>query len=93
MRELLCNNSLFVGQLYEDKSLALRARDLIFFTTDLQTMNYYTKISARADLFLKHKASIFISGIKGQPSFSKKIVPESFLVSISNIIIDYGLKM
>ena len=37
VRELLCNNSLFVGQLYEDKSLALRARDLIFFTTDLQT--------------------------------------------------------
>ena len=36
MRELLRNNSLFVGQLYEDKSLALRARDLIFFTTDLQ---------------------------------------------------------
>ena len=31
--------SLFVGQLYEDKSLALRARDLIFFTTDLQTVN------------------------------------------------------
>ena len=23
VRELLCNNSLFVGQLYEDKSLAL----------------------------------------------------------------------
>ena len=41
MRELLSNNSLFVGQLYEDKSLALRARDLIFFTT------------AGADLFLK----------------------------------------
>ena len=41
--ELLCNNSLFVGQLYEDKSLALRARDLIF-TTDLQTVNYYTII-------------------------------------------------
>ena len=32
MHELLCNNSLFVGQLYEDKLLALRARDLIFFT-------------------------------------------------------------
>ena len=31
VRELLSNNSLFVGQLYEDKSLALRARDLIFF--------------------------------------------------------------
>ena len=38
--ELLSNNSLFVGQLYEDKSLVLRARDLIFFTTDLQTVNY-----------------------------------------------------
>ena len=49
MRELLSNNSLFVGQLYEDKSLALRARDLIFFTTDLQTVNY----NAGADLFLK----------------------------------------
>ena len=44
VRELLCNNSLFVGQLYKDKSLALRARDLIFFTTDLQTVNYYTTI-------------------------------------------------
>ena len=44
VRELLCNNSLFVGQLYEDKSLALRSRDLIFFTTDLQTVNYYTTI-------------------------------------------------
>ena len=38
--ELLCNNSLFVGLLYEDKSLPLRARDLTFFTTDLQTVNY-----------------------------------------------------
>ena len=44
VRELLCNNSLFVGQLYEDKSLALRARDLIFFSTDLQTVNYYITI-------------------------------------------------
>ena len=42
--ELFCNNSLFVGQLYEDKSLALRARDLILFTIDLQTVNYYTTI-------------------------------------------------
>ena len=44
VRDVLCNSSLFVGQLYEDKSLALRARDLIFFTTDLQTVNYYTTI-------------------------------------------------
>ena len=44
VRELLCNNSLFVGQLYEDKSLALRPRDLFFFTIDLQTVNYYTTI-------------------------------------------------
>ena len=33
--ELLSNISLFVGQLYADKSLALRARDLLCFTTDL----------------------------------------------------------
>ena len=46
MRELLSYNSLFVGQLYEDKSLALRARDLIFITTDLQTVNYYSTIHA-----------------------------------------------
>ena len=44
VHELLSNNSLFVGQLYEDKSLALQAHDLIFFTTDLQTVNYYTTI-------------------------------------------------
>ena len=44
VRELLSNNSLFVGQLYEDKSLALRTRDLIFFTTDIQTVNYYSTI-------------------------------------------------
>ena len=40
VREFVSNNSLFVGQLYEDKSLAVCARDLIFFTTDLQTVNY-----------------------------------------------------
>ena len=40
VRELFSNNSLFVGQLYEDKSMALRTRDLIFFTTNLQTVNY-----------------------------------------------------
>ena len=44
VRELLSNNSLLVGQLNDDKSLALRARDLIFFTTDLQTVNYYSTI-------------------------------------------------
>ena len=38
--ELLSNNLRFVSQLFEDKSLALRACDLIFFTTDLQTVNY-----------------------------------------------------
>ena len=41
MRELFSNSSPFVGQLYEDKSLALHADDLIFtFKTDLQTVNY-----------------------------------------------------
>ena len=38
MRELLSNISLFVGQLHAGKSLALRARDLLCFTTDLQTV-------------------------------------------------------
>ena len=48
-RRLLCvrieidqhhsNNPLFVRQLYEDKSLLLRTHDLIFLTTDLQTVN------------------------------------------------------
>ena len=40
LRELLSNKSLFIGHLYEDKSIALRARDLIFFPTDLQTVNH-----------------------------------------------------
>ena len=44
LRELLSNNSLFVGQLYKDKSLALHAPDLIYFATDLQTVNYYSTI-------------------------------------------------
>ena len=44
LRELLCNNSLFVGQLYEDKSLALHARDLIFFTTDLPFLSLFSQI-------------------------------------------------
>ena len=51
-RNLLSNNSLFVGQLYKDKSLALRTCDLFFFTTDLQTVITPT-ITARADPFLK----------------------------------------
>ena len=46
LRELLSNISLFVGQLYAGKSLALRARDLLCFTTDLQTVIYYSTIHA-----------------------------------------------
>ena len=42
--ELLCNHSLFVDQLYENKSLALRTRDLFLFTNDLKTVNCYTII-------------------------------------------------
>ena len=44
VHEWLSNNSQFVCQLCEDKSLTLYVRDLIFFTTDLQTVNYYTII-------------------------------------------------
>ena len=50
MRELLSNDSLFVCQLYEDKSLALHTRDLIFFTTDLQTVNYYSDNNSLIEL-------------------------------------------
>ena len=35
----LSSTALFVSQLYKDKSLALRAPDLTFFSTDLQTVN------------------------------------------------------
>ena len=42
--ELLSNNLLFVDQLYQDKSLVLRAHYLILFSTDLQTVNYYSTI-------------------------------------------------
>ena len=35
VRDLLSYNSLFVSQLYEDKSA-------VFFTTDLQTVNYHS---------------------------------------------------
>ena len=52
VRDLLCNNSRFDGQLYEDKSLALHALDLIFFTTELQTVNYYTTITTMLIYFL-----------------------------------------
>ena len=57
VRELLCNNSLFVGQLYEDKSLALRARDLISFTTDLQTVNCYNNSLLELIYFLNKTQS------------------------------------
>ena len=40
--DFLSYNSLFVGQLYEEKSLVLRALALIFLRTDLQTVNYYS---------------------------------------------------
>ena len=40
--ELLNKNSMLVGQLYKDKSLALHAPDLICFTTDIQKVNYYS---------------------------------------------------
>ena len=36
VNELLCYNSLFVGQLYKDNSLTLGASDFIFFTSNLQ---------------------------------------------------------
>ena len=37
--DLLSYNSLFIDQLYEDKSLARRVCDLIFFATDFERVN------------------------------------------------------
>ena len=45
VRDLLCNKSQFVGhscKKIQCKSLAIRSRDLIYFTTDLQTVIYYS---------------------------------------------------
>ena len=40
--EMLCNHSLFVDQLYENKSLALLTRDLFLsLQNDLKSVNYY----------------------------------------------------
>ena len=41
VRELSSDNSLFFGQLYENKSLVLHTHDLIF-TNDFQIVNYYS---------------------------------------------------
>ena len=54
LRDLLSNNSLIHCK--KILSLALRARDIIFLTTDLQTVNYYSQqftATCKADLFLK----------------------------------------
>ena len=53
--ELLRNNLLFGGQLQVEKTLALHVCALIYFTTDLQRVNYFPTIHGWADLFLKYK--------------------------------------
>ena len=58
MRELLSNDSLFVGQLCEYKSLTLPACDLIFFTTDLQTVNYYSSNSLLELIYFLNKLKL-----------------------------------
>ena len=55
VRDLFSNNSLIDSQLYENKSIALRARDLIFFTTDPKQYIITHQIATRADLFLPSK--------------------------------------
>ena len=52
MRELLSNNSPYVGQFCEDKLLSLRARDLIYLTTDIKQLIITQLFTARADPFL-----------------------------------------
>ena len=41
MRELLSNNSRFVGQLYEDISLNNSLLELIFFLNNVKTCQWY----------------------------------------------------
>ena len=55
MRELLSYNSMFVGQLYEDKSLRLHACDLISLQLISKQWIITQQITARVDLFLNYK--------------------------------------
>ena len=57
--ELLSNDSLFVCQLYEGRSLKLHASDLIFFTTLLLN----SSLLELSDLLLKYKNNINIDCI------------------------------
>ena len=61
MCKLLSNNSLFVGQLYEDKSLALLARDLISLQLTSKQRTITQQFTARADLFLKRNLALKFS--------------------------------
>ena len=98
MRELLSNNSPFVGPLYEDKSSksgtgTLRARDLIIFTTDLQIVNYYSTITAIADLFLNYNRlfccnhTCYCVGMVAVTSASRYVTSASRYQSRSSIYI------
>ena len=42
VRDLESNDSLFVSQMYQDRKFGLLARNLIFFTTVLQNVDYYS---------------------------------------------------
>ena len=81
VRDLLSYNSQFAGQLYEDKSLALHARDLILFPTDLQTVNYYSKITATADLILNSFLQFDLGPKKGMQH-----IPDNIMItSLCNV--------
>ena len=70
MLELLSNNSLFVGQLYEDKSLTLRARDLIFSTTDHQTVTSFNNSLLELIYFLSIQR-VRVTICDGEPDFNQ----------------------
>ena len=59
--KLLSNNSLFVGQLYEYKTLALRARYLIFFATDLHIICLKCQMYEDKSLVLRARDLIFFT--------------------------------
>ena len=71
--------------MYEDESLALRARDLIFFTIDLQTVNYYPTI----DCFLNNVHYIALSHLLFNIKHLAMQKVQTHAVAISKLL--YGI--
>ena len=89
MRELLSNNSLFVGHLYKDKSLALRARDLFFFTTDLDLI-YFINERRRKEGAIVIYLTIYLRNLTHTVSHFLVVNEYGALVSFHCVILNKG---